>query len=478
LSRLAAVTGSVRVGGIGGLGVVASLLLAACATTPPASTPTRPQLDARTASAYTLERVLSLGGRGRAPLRDSWQPLADPLVRARSAPPLDYRVEPSAADGRRVFATVQAAVNQAHVDAAAGHHGGARIVIGISPGRYVETVYVPAGPNPITLWGLGRTPRDVLIEHSVHAGMDHAAYAALLGPVYEAPGLHADIVALYRACTRPGATRTGCSAVLWVARDGFQLRSVSVANGSPPPAGTRVRQAVAFKSEGADRVQLEQVHLLGHQDTLYLRTRGDDHIARSFVHRSLIEGDVDFIFGAGTAFFLDSEIRHVGARRGHAGGWVAAPNTSLHVPYGLVFERCRFTADAPAQGVALARQWFSGARCSPYGEAAAPCRIVAGATASDAGQLPQSTLEAVGKMVVQHSWLGAHIARASPWAAWQADSSAPNHRPVQFDSHDFWQRLQAAGHDPAAWGYRLRAPPEPFLAEYRNHGPGSAAAPR
>lgn len=435
---------------------------------------TRPQLDAVMAGRYTLDRVLGSGGHGRAPVRDGWDPLADRALAGEATPALHYRVDPAAADGRRVLVSVQAAINRAHADAAAGRLVVPRIYIGIAPGRYTETVYVPAGRTPITLWGLGAEPAAVRIEYDIDAGMPREDYVARLGPVYTTAEVPDDVARLYRQCSAAPTIGTGCSAVMWVANDGFQLRRLSVINSYRQQRGAG-GQAVAFKSEGADRVQLEQVHLLGHQDTLYLRTRGGDHIARSFVHRSLIEGDIDFIFGAGTAYFLDSEIRWVGARRGLAAGYVAAPSTSLQVPYGLIFERCRFTADGTASGIALARQWFSGARCSPYGNASQRCRIVPDPATADAETLPQSTLEAVGKMIVLRSELGPHIDRRAPWVDWQSDRGAANHRPVQYDRHDFLRHLAATGRDPRALGYRDEGATEPFLAEYRNRGPGSAA---
>ncbi|MBI3369871.1 MAG: hypothetical protein HY021_15890 [Burkholderiales bacterium] len=458
------------------------LALVACVGAPPRGddarpeargSATRPQLDAATAARYTLAQVLGSGGHGRAPVHDGWDPLADRVLTGESTPPLHYRVDPSAADGRTVFTTVQAAVNRAHGDAASGRLSATRIYIGIAPGRYAETVYVPAGRTPITLWGLGAEPQAVRIEYDIDAGMPRDEYIAKLGPVYLAAGLHDDIARLYRPCASAATIGTGCSAVMLVANDGFQLRRLSVVNRYRQSRATG-GQAVAFKSEGADRVQLEQVHLLGHQDTLYLRTRGADHIARSFIHRSLIEGDVDFIFGPGTAYFLDSEIRWVGARRGLTGGYIAAPSTALQVPHGLVFERCRFTSEGAASGIALARQWFAGARCSPYGSASQRCRIDPDATGADATTLPQTTLEAVGKMVVLRSELGAHIDRQAPWVDWQPNPNAANHRPVQYDRRDFLRRLQATGHDPRALGYRVDEGNEPFLAEYRNRGLGSA----
>jgi len=468
--------------------VVAAWVLAACTTAPLEgpepripSTPTRPQLDAASAARYAIGPVLARGGRGRAPVHDGWNPLADRTIQADRPPALHYRVDPVQADGRTRFATVQAAVNRAHHDVLAGVHAAApRVTIGIAPGRYVETLIVPATPKPITLWGLGTAPQAVRIEYALSAGTPRERYEAEVGPVYEAAGMHADITAIHRRCIGSAPQiGTNCSAVVSVSNDGFQARNVTVANAYDPAEDRRrsgrSHQAVAFKSEGADRVHLEQVHLTGWQDTLYLKSRGGDHIARSFVHRSLVEGDVDFIFGAGTAYFLESELRWVGHRRGLAGGWVAAPSTSVHVPYGLVFERCRFTADpapgAPAGTVALARQWFVGARCSPYRERGAECRIDITNSRSDANTLPLASLEAVGKMVVLRSDLGAHLDHGAPWAPWQADPRSPAYRPAQFNRGDFVQRLADAGVDTAPIGGAGQNPPEPFLAEYLNRQP-------
>lgn len=448
------------------------LLLAACAATPPtpAVRSARPQLDHAQAARYTRQEVLAAAGRAGALVRDGWDPLADRVITGAAVPPLQYRVDPKAADGRRVFATVQAAVNRAHHEITAGTQPAARIYIGIAPGRYEETVYLPASRTPVTLWGLGRTPGDVVIHETIDGGMPRADYRARLGPVYEAADMHPDIAAIYRHCAKETTTPTSCTAVVWVAGDGFQARNLSVVNGYDASRLGQAHQAVAFKSEGADRVHLEQVHLLGHQDTLYLRAPAPDATVRTFVHRSLVAGDVDFIFGPATAYFLRSEIRWVGARRGLAGGWVAAPSTHLRIPYGFVFDDCDFTGDAAAVPgtVHLARQWFTGATCSPYGAAGARCTIAADDARQDGTTLRRLTLAQVGKMVVLNSRLGAHLNAAAPWAPWQTDRTHRAYRPVQRDSEDFQALLVAAGHDPARLGWPRIEPPEPFLAEYRN----------
>jgi pectinesterase len=470
--------------------------LAACAGRPQiegmthevSGSATRPQLTARQAAAFTRQRVLAAAGQAGALVEDGWDPLTDTVITGSATPALHYRVDPRAADGRTVFASVQAAVNRAHGDAAAGRIAAERLYIGIAPGDYHELVYLPAGKVPITLWGLGADAGQVRIHHAIDAAMPAADYIAQQAPVFEASGMHADIAALLRGCARQATIGTGCAAVLWTRRDGLQLRRLTVENsydqsrGGAPRQATGQHQAVALKSEGADRLHLEQVQLLGHQDTLYLAASAPDRTVRSFIHRSLVAGDVDFIFGPTTAYFLSSEIRFVGGLRNAVSGYVAAPSTHLRMPYGLVFEDCDFTAAGGGQlagqgGVFLARQWFSGARCSPYGTAARDCAITGKDSVNAEGSISLQTLESVGKMVVLRSRLGAHLRTDAPWSPWQADRSARNHRPAQYDSDDFWLNLQAAGRDPAALGYLRPSPPEPYLAEFRNSAPvGPTAA--
>lgn len=464
-----------------------SLLLGACGALPGgnkvpaelASTATRPQLTAAQAQAYSRAKVLGAAGVAGALVHDGWDPLAEPVITGSIAPPMQYRVEPGAANGRTVFATVQAAVNQAHVDVTSGAQTAARVYIGVAPGSYHELVYVPASTTPITIWGLGADPTAVRIHFDIDAAMPVAEYKAQVGSVYEASGLHPDIARFYQDCTQDTVTARSCMVVMWVKNQGFQLRNLTVANSyfqsraSPGSA----HQAVAFKSEGADRIHLEQVHLLGYQDTLYLKTPRPDSTVRTFVHRSLVAGDVDFIYGPATAYFLSSEIRWVGARRGLRGGYIGAPSTNLRIPYGFVFEDCDFTTDDVGSAVAgkvhFARQWFTGATCSPYGDHAAQCAIDRSNNRPSSNALRQLTLETVGKMVVLRSRLGGHLLPGAPWASWQTDRAHKAYRPAQYTSDDFWSNLEAAGKDPAALGYPRQTPAHPFLGEHHNSGPGT-----
>ncbi len=408
----------------------------------------RPQLSADEARRYARAEVLG-----------DWVPSS-------AAPAtIHYRVDPARAG---TFATVQAALHQAHDDVQRGRQTASRVVIGIAPGDYAELVFVPPLPTPITLQGLGERAADVRIHTHSYSRMSGTEFARRHTLPPGSP---------YVDCARRPAIGTDCTAVMWVQNRGFELRRLTIENTYDESQSGNLHQAVTLATE-ADRVHLDDVRLLGNQDTLYLKVPAGETHARVFVQRSLIEGDVDFIFGAATAYFDKSEIRWVGGARGAASGFVTAASTNLATRHGLVFDDCDFTSDgqglAATQQVHLGRQWFAGARCSPYGEMAPRCVFDASPIDTTVMRLERSVLEAVGKVAILRSRLGAHIRLHAPWAPWNLNRSDPAYRLAQFTSDDFWQQLQAAGHDPNAMGYRRPHPPDIFLAEHCNTGPGAA----
>lgn len=408
----------------------------------------RPQLTAEQAQQYTRAAVLG-----------DWQP---PVTASATEPEL--RVDPARADGRTAFANIQAAVQRA-VELANSRD--ARVVIGVAPGRYDEIVFVPATRAPITLQGLGAAPADVRLHAAAYSRMSGAELARRWALPPGSP---------YAECAARPAIGTDCTPVLWVRNAGFELRNLTVENRYDESAEGNLHQAVALTTE-ADRVALDRVRLLGNQDTLYLRIPEGAARARVWVRDSLIEGDVDFIFGAATAYFEKSEIRWVGGARNAASGFVTAASTNLHQPHGFVFDDCDFTSDglglAARAAVHLGRQWFAGARCSPYGDLATRCALDAPPNDTTLVRLERRVLEAVGKVAVLRSRLGSHLKPEAPWAPWNVNRAGPAYRLAQYTSDDFWQQLAAAGHDPAAMGYRRESPPRVFLAEHCNRGPGA-----
>lgn len=409
---------------------------------------------------------------------DGWAPLAQDAADAAALPAQPaYLVSSTplaAAPGQQVFATLPAALAQLQADLRRGHQPARRAYIGLAAGVHAGPVIVPRLPVPLTLYGLGDTPDAVRLQADSHAGLSGAVLAQRAASA-AGGALDADNAALWASCTQRARIGTGCSAVLQLRGDDVQLRRLTVANHHGQASDGESQQAVALMAAGADRLLLADLRLLGHQDTLYLRRATPAQNARIAVLRSLVAGDIDFIFGNATAWFEASEIRWLG-ERGRRSGHVAAPSTPLTARFGFVFHRCHFSSDgqglAAQAGVALARQWFEGAGCSPYAAGhpgAAACRV-----AEAPGAVSPAALAAVGRMWVLHSTLGDHLRRDAPWAPWQDDPEQPLHRPVQWQLADAWARLQRSGLDPAALGWPAPASDDtPWLAEHANQGPGA-----
>jgi len=101
-------------------------------------------------------------------------------------------------------------------------------------------------------------------------------------------------------------------------------------------------QAEALRIEPGDQAILRDADFVSLQDTLLLS-------GRVYVTGSYVEGNVDFIWGKGTAYFENSEIKTVG----RAGYLVQARNVG---PYGYVFVDSTLSTDgAAANGTMLAR---------------------------------------------------------------------------------------------------------------------------
>jgi len=337
----------------------------------------RPQLDDAGAREHSYAAVLG-----------DWDPAAEGFPGGEP----DFVVDARGRSGS--LPTVQAAIDAA---LASGKRD-ARIVV--QPGVYEGLVDVPRAAVRITLEGASPDPASVVIRGSP-TGVGHP--------------------------------------VVRVANAGFRARGLTIENAHNKATGdrTNLTQAVALMVDDADRVHLADIRLLGFQDTLHLSATSPTHPARAFLERVYVEGDMDFIFGEATAYFVASEIRSLGDR---AVSYALAPSTHYLSPHGFVFAHCRFTHDGTPNARAgvfkLARQWNRG-------------------------------VTAVGKVAILESSIGAHIDAARPWADWSIGT--PRYRRVQYDADEHWDRLAAAGIDPVRdLGYPARRPAQPFLAEYRN----------
>lgn len=185
------------------------------------------------------------------------------------------------------------------------------------------------------------------------------------------------------------------------------------------PAGNGIQALALTISGDADRTVIENVNLEGWQDTLFVN-RG-----RSYFRDCYIEGCVDFIFGAGAAYFEQCEIKSL-LRDDPAGegreGYIVAPNTAGAQMYGLVFADCRLTKSDgfPAGTMALGRPWHN-------------------------------RPDAVGQAVFIDCWMDDHI------------------DPVG------WDRMAYGRNDDGS--YKWFTPELARFYEYRSEGPGAALTP-
>jgi pectinesterase len=214
-----------------------------------------------------------------------------------------------AQDGSGDFVTIQSAIDAVRV------HPLEPVTIHVGRGVYQERVVIPDNKPNIRLIGVGA--EETIIRYGLGARM-----------------LDSEGVEL-------GTFRTS---TMTVQADDFVMENIAVANSAGP--GGEAGQALALYVSG-DRQTYRGVRLLGWQDTFYT-ARG-----RQYFYECYIEGDVDFIFGSGTALFDHCEIHSL--RK----GYITAASTPAAVTYGLVFLDCRLTGteEAGERSVYLGRPW-------------------------------------------------------------------------------------------------------------------------
>ncbi|MGC9664965.1 pectinesterase family protein [Planosporangium sp. 12N6] len=274
-----------------------------------------------------------------------------------------------AGDGTGDYVTVQAAIDAVPT----GNPG--RVTIRIAPGVYRGPVSVPADKPYLTLRGQGSGPSDVVITDDRASGTP-----------------------------KPGGGTYGTSGSASVTIDGrdFTARNLTFANSFDEAAHPEItnRQAVAVLTR-ADRLFFDRVRFLGNQDTLYVNSPDVATPARAYFRGCYVEGDVDFIFGRGTAVFDRCEIRSLDRGSDTNNGYVTAASTTDTNPYGFLFVHCALTGDAPAKTVYLGRPWH-----------------------------PSGDPHAIGQVVFRDSWLGAHV-KDEPWT----DMSGYSWRDARFSEY-------------------------------------------
>ncbi|MGD6751196.1 pectinesterase family protein [Streptomyces sp. BH105] len=259
----------------------------------------------------------------------------------------------------------------------------------IAPGTYRETVTVPATATGTTWIGATGDPRDTVVVYDNAAGTQKPDGSGTYG--------------------------TTGSATVTLRPDGFTAHHVTFANDwlradHPGITGT---QAVAVKVTG-DRSAFFQCRFLGHQDTLYADSPALTALSRQYFRDCYVQGDVDFVFGRGTAVFERCDFRTLDRTDLASApyGFVFAPSTAGANPLGFLVTRGRIGSTAPDGYYKLARPW-----------------------------VPSSDTTARPALVVRESRLGRGIDAAAPYA--NMSDSFP------------WQDQR--------------------FAEYRNTGPGAAS---
>jgi pectinesterase len=295
-----------------------------------------------------------------------------------------------------------------------------RIYIAVSPGTYREVVCVRPTAPPITLYGTGADPTQTVIAYDNYNG--------------EAT----DAGTPTNACTgtSAGTYGTAGSATFAEFADQFEAANLTFSNDTTVATldATSGSQAVALMTQ-ADKIVLDDVQVLGHQDTLYLETPSAGTVVRVYVKDSTITGDVDFVFGGATSVLDGCTIEFVNDRK--SSGSVLAPDTDARNPYGILVTGGSITGPVPGV-VGLGRAWDrSCVSISNYVSSCVP-----------SGAYPN------GQAVVRGAMLGDAIA-ADPWGA-----AATTMRPF---CNTAWACAPDAGDCPAN-----------RLFEYENTGPGSA----
>lgn len=217
----------------------------------------------------------------------------------------DYITEMTVAlDGSGDFTSIQAAIN------ASKCYPYERITIRVKDGVYKEKVNVYSWNTQLSLIGESREGTIITFDD------------------------HFDRI-------DKGRNSTFHTYTMRVGGNDFHAENLTIINSAGP-----VGQAVALHIE-ADRVSIVNSNIKGHQDTLYVAGEG----FRSYFKDSYIEGSIDFIFGQGTALFEDCEIKSL------SDSYITAASTPADTRFGLVFNRCKFTAAEDVAAVYLGRPW-------------------------------------------------------------------------------------------------------------------------
>lgn len=206
-----------------------------------------------------------------------------------NAPAAGANVLTVAADGTGDFCTIQAAIDFVPAN------NTQRVVVNVKNGTYTEIIYIPANKPQITVKGESRA-----------------------GTIQQYANNN----------TFNGAISGNYRASFGVDAADFNLENITLRNATPSGGS----QAEAFRTNGG-RTTVNSVSFYSFQDTVL--TQKSAYIANSY-----IEGDVDFMWGNGATYYVNSELKSL--RDG--GYYTQIRNTSANP--GNVYVNCRLTKGA------------------------------------------------------------------------------------------------------------------------------------
>jgi len=209
-----------------------------------------------------------------------------------------------AADGSAQFSSVQSAIMSVPMGTRVNP-----VLIHIAPGTYKELIGIQREKRFFKL--IGDSPTNTVLTFNLHAGLTNFDGKPI------------------------GTFRTPSTLI---DADDFTAENLTFENSAGP-----VGQALAIRVDG-DRAAFRNCRFLGWQDTILLN-RG-----RQYFENCYVEGHVDFIFGAATAWFENCEIHSL------RDGYLTAASTPVDVPFGYVFNRCKITGE-PGVKTFLGRPW-------------------------------------------------------------------------------------------------------------------------
>ena len=225
-----------------------------------------------------------------------------------------------ATDGSGQYTSIQEAISRAPMRTGAGDP---RWVIFVKRGVYKERIYVQRERGNILV--RGEDAATTIVTFDLHAGI---------------PGPDGQPIGTFRTPT------------VQIDGDDMIWEDFTIANGAgvpgPRASGPPVGQALAVRVDG-DRVIFRRCRFLGYQDTV-LVNRGRHYFVDSY-----IEGNVDFIFGAATAYFDRCRIHVL------RDGYITAASTPEGMAHGFVFRDSKITGELGVK-VYLGRPWRNYAR--------------------------------------------------------------------------------------------------------------------